>query len=177
MSGVAGTPWYVNHYFTNSDDTAGAEGATAAVLAFWDAIDGLQANEVSGVVDSVVPVLSPVTGEISGLLDGGGGVWQGDSAASLLPIASQGLIQWRTAVFVSGRELRGRTFIPGLSEDCLDADGTLASGAITGFQAAATALIGADESFCIWSRTHGQAAIVTSATFPDYFAVMRSRRD
>lgn len=177
MTGVAGTPWYVNHYFTNADDQTGADESVAAVQAFWDALDGLQANEVVGTIEALVSQINPVSGDLTGVWSTAGGSWQGDSAGQLLPVGACGLVQFRTGVFANGREVRGKTFVPGFTEDTNTATGTPGASTQTALVAAGTALMSADPSFCVYSPTNNLAAIVTSVTAWNKYAMVRSRRN
>lgn len=177
MTGVAGTPWYVNHYFTNADDQDGADQSVAAVQGFWDALDGLQANEVVGTIESLVSQINPVTGDLTGVWSTAGGSWQGDSAGQLLPVGTAALVQYRTGTFANGREIRGKTFVPGFTEDTNTPTGTPGASTQAALVTAANVLIGADPSFCVYSLMNHQAAIVTSATAWNKYAFLQSRRD
>lgn len=90
-------------------------------------------------------------------------------------------VEWRTDAIVSGRRLRGRTFVVPLTTACYEANGSLAAGIMATINSAATAF--RDDSFftdvspTIWSRTHGIQADITSHILPDEVAVLRSRRD
>lgn len=177
MTGVAGTTWYVNHYFTNADDQTGADESVAAVQGFWDAIDGLQANEVVGTIEALVSQINPATGLLTGVWTTAGGSWQGDSAAPLLPVGTCGLVQFRTGVFANGREIRGKTFVPGFTEDTNEPTGTPGASTQAALVTAGEVLMNADPSFCVYSIRNSQAAIVTSVTAWNKFALVRSRRD
>lgn len=177
LTGVAGSPAYLNHYFVGDDDAAEAQTAVTDVLAFWAALDGLMDNAVTITVEGEVPHLSASTGDIDGIFSVTGGTQQGDSAGLSLPTASQGLIQYATGLWTSGRRLTGRSFIPYLTADNLDADGTPGASTIAALITAGEILRDSDAGFVVWSRTHGVASAVLDVTSPNYFAVLRSRRD
>jgi hypothetical protein len=87
------------------------------------------------------------------------------------------LIKWRTGIYLAGREIRGRTFIPGL-DAFTNAEGvvdTTVHDALS--DDLATWLGGLSAPPLIWSRTHGDSAAVAAAEVWDQFAVLRSRRD
>lgn len=92
-----------------------------------------------------------------------------------------GRVEWRTEAIVAGRRLRGRTFFVPFTIGSYDGTGTLASATVTLLQTAAAAYF-SDAVFdqvdpCIWSRTHGILADITSVVVPDEVSVLRSRRD
>lgn len=93
--------------------------------------------------------------------------------------ATQGLVQWRTGVVRGGREVRGRTFIPGLTVGSLDG-GNLSGGARDAIGAAASALAGPITGFGVWSRpVEGRPGLLvqaSGATVWTEFAVLRRRR-
>jgi len=177
ITGVAGTPWYLNHYFLGDDDAGSAAAAVTQVGAFWAALDGLMDNALTITVQADVPTINVGTGEMTALNVDTPVVHGGDSAGDPLPFATQGGIQWNTDTFVGGRRLVGRSFLPGFTDDTLDTDGTPTAGTISGMVSAAAAIVGGDPAFCVWSRTHGNASSVESATVRDTYWVQRSRRD
>jgi hypothetical protein len=96
-----------------------------------------------------------------------------------MAFATQGLIRWRTGVFIAGRELRGRTFIPGATES-RSANGRPDSTYITTAETAAqdlldNAALGA--ALVVYSVTHRQVELVQSRSVWGQWAVLRSRRD
>lgn len=92
-----------------------------------------------------------------------------------------GRIEWRTEAIVAGRRLRGRTFFVPFTIGSYDGTGTLASATITLLQTEGLEYMDAGLLVavrpCIWSRTHGILADITSLAIPDEVSVLRSRRD
>lgn len=176
-SGVAGVPWYTNWYFGTADTQGNADAAVAKVAAFWDAVDGLMDNACTMLTETEVAVVDPATGDLTGVFSTAGDTETGDSAATPLPYANQGMITWNTGIFLAGRRFRGRTFIPGLTSDVLDTDGTFTGGTITGFNAGSTALIASTPVLLVYSRTHHVAHTVTGSLITDKPAILTSRRD
>lgn len=140
----------------------------AAVGISFDA-EAVMLNTTTGVLESVHPVdpPDPVTGNVS--VD-----------AYARPAGAR--VDWLTAAVVSGRRLRGRTFLVPTGFNTYDNTGTLTSSAITTLNTAAAAYY--DEPFgleavapSVWSRTHGIAADITGHEVPDEVAVLSSRRD
>jgi hypothetical protein len=170
---VQGAPWLNTLYF----GTAGtAANAVAAVGAFWGAVDAFIANDISWATLPDVDEIG-VDGSLTGIDSVTPATGTGTDTAEMLPFASQVSIRWRTGAVIGGRELKGKTYIPGLCTASLD-DGLLDSGAQAAIQTAADNLIGdVNSSFVIWSRVHAQQLLVAAATVDSDFAVLRSRRD
>lgn len=175
FTGVTGSPWLSTAFF---DEAGGdASDAVAAVATFWSALDTRLHVDVAWSTEPDVEIVDEVTGNITGIIGVPPTAGTGALAGELAPPATQALVRWRTGSFVGGREIRGRTFIPGLNVTAID-DGNLAAAVQVVFQDAAAALIADVASILvIWSRANGAAAPVVSASVWSQFAVMRSRRD
>jgi len=175
FTGVAGTPWYSNMYFEGGTPEGAAYGPM--VNSFWVAISSAIRNSVSWSVEPTYVVIESGTGAIQDIGDWEGAVGAGGSGVEALPWATQGLIHWHTSVYVSGRELRGRTFVPGLAEGA-NAEGVVSGAVQDQMQAAADGLIDdSSHAFTIYSPTHHVEHVVQSGAASGQFAVLRSRRD
>lgn len=175
MTGPPGAPYVATHYFAESDATAVAA-ATAAVAALWGAWDAQMTNQITWEIENEVTVLTEA-GTVTGsfLVDGQTGTGSGTSEP--LPIAAQALCQWRTGVYLAGREVRGRTFIPGLTSGAND-DGMLLQANRNLIDSAALTYVGA--SGCtpvVWSRARAQAIPISGGFAWSQFAMLTSRRD
>lgn len=166
-----GGPYYSNHYF----NSAVGDGGGGLVEDFWGAMSNHIATSATAHFDGTVEVIDSETGQLVNAIATDPWDVQGTASGSLASRATQGLIQWRTAQFVNGRRLRGRTFIPGV----LSADG--ASGIpggtyITALQAGIAVLEG--QGFVIYSTAHRTFGIVPvgASSAWEQFAVLRSRR-
>ena len=154
-----------------------AANANAAVGAFWLAAAGAMSSSYSATTEGEVAEIDIATGNVTGLVAVTPITHTGTSAAYRLPPATQGLIRWRTGTYVGGREIRGRTFIPGLTQDD-NTSGVPSSGMLSGLQTAANNLISDPlTDFVVYSRKNRDAAPVISGTPWAEFAVLRSRRD
>lgn len=174
-SSLGGAPYLATHYFIHGDTQAAADAAVAATGAFWGAVDAFMDNQTGWATEAEVAVLS-TAGVLEGILATTPATGTGGVAGQALPKVSQGLIRWITPAFISGRRLRGRTFVPSLST-ASNNDGVLAGATITGLNAAAAAFIAdATTTLAVWSKTSSTAANVASATTWSEFASMRSRR-
>lgn len=177
-NGVAGAPFYSNHYWTSDGTPETAQACVDAVDTFWSALTGNIVLALNYEVEGLVAEISDSTGDLVGAIDvnsqAGAGTFDGDQ----IPRQIQALVKWSTGVVVSGRFLKGRTFIPGLGETLNAAGGRPTSSIITLVTAAALSLIGDnDPELRIWSRTHGVSHPATGAVMWDQWATLRSRRD
>jgi hypothetical protein len=155
-----------------------AEAATDAMHTFWDDLNGALTNEVTFALDTVVNVVDPATGDVTGAI---GPVTtfdpvQGTDGTHTLPLATQGLIHLRTGTYVAGREVRGRIFVPCFGEDMSEA-GAPNAAAIGAMQTAINNLLGAIVGLKVFSRTHNVELAVISGQVSPKWAVLRSRRD
>lgn len=159
-------------------DTAGtAAQAHAAVRTFWTALGDHMRITVQWTVLGEVEEVDAASGSITGVTSTDQFASSGNSSGEPLPPATQGLIRWRTGFYFSGREIRGRTFIPGMLEGS-STNGAPASTALTTFNNAAAGLVGATNAeLVVYSRTHGTAAPAISGTAWSKWAQLRSRRD
>lgn len=176
-TGYQGVPYLSTHYFTRTDgDSAGY--AADAVQALWTGCVDVISSSLSWNVEPEVAVLDSTTGALTGVDNiGGGESGTGTASGEILPFSTQGLIRWQTGDVVSGRILRGHTFIPGATEVSSNL-GVPTSAYKTVVDAAVTDMLSSPSQFLIiWSRTHGAIGPVLSGSAWDQWAVLRSRRD
>lgn len=170
-----GGPYINVLYFQDLGGTA--QQAATAAGAFWDGLSAsLMSNQVTWAQDAEVETIS-TAGVLEGVTaitaDTGGGT----STSEALPPHVQALVRLRTGNIVSGRELRGRVFVPGMVEG-LNVAGRPASSLITDMNAAAATLIGAaNAEWMVWSKAHNVAHDVSSASTWTEWASQRRRRD
>ena len=117
------------------------------------------------------------SGEPVGLSNTTPATGTGGSGNGPIPLASQGLVRWLTGVFVDGRELRGRLFIPGVqgarTENGRPTSTFLSN--VAGF--VNEFLSNYESSFVIYSRAHRQMENVPAASIWGQWAILRRRRD
>jgi hypothetical protein len=185
FTGSTGTPYLNQFHFPGSGATDAAAAASAAST-FWQAISANMANNLSWTRSGEVEEFDPATGLTTAVHSTDPVSGAGVNAAEMLPFTSQALVRWRTGVFQDGREIRGRTFIPGLTQDEL-ADGLLLPAMQTLIANAAGTLA---DLLGVWSRPReasagppvvearaGQIVPVSASSVWNQFAVLRSRRD
>ena len=175
-AGLGGAPFYTQMFF---DDGVGVPSDVVdAVVAFWEALDTVIVNELTMTVEGVVAVVDETTGMITGVVSTGSGAGVvGTSVGEPAALATQGLIQWQTGDYVNGRQIRGKTFIPGVATSAVQA-GKPTAGYQAALNTAANALIAnASVVFGIYSRVNHTLRDVTVGSAWNDFAVLRSRRD
>jgi hypothetical protein len=174
LNGTQGSPYVMTHYFEGSGGTA-ASAAAAAVVAFMNALDAGITDQLVWEVESEVTELTEA-GLIVASHTTAGGTGVGAAASEPLPIASQGLIQWRTGTYLGGREIRGRTFVPGLTSGAND-DGRVAASTVTFLEGAGELLLAQPVVPVVWSRKHQNSIPISGVTVWSQFAMLTSRRD
>ena len=174
-SGGQGVPYLSTHYFDTSAGTV--NDAIASVQTFWTAVKSRISDQLSWTIPGDVTVIDVATGQPTGIAAGILQAGAGTDGSDPGPWAAQGLIRWRTGVFVNGREVRGRTFIPGIT-DAGVVDGVLNTFAVDEFNGAGAALISdAATIFGIYSRKSHTFHAAVAASAWTQLAVLRSRRD
>jgi hypothetical protein len=177
-TGVAGAPYYTNMYFNDDNTITPAQDAVNAVGTFWSALSGNIVNTVSYTVQGDVARINVATGQLQGAWAVTPVTAAGTAAVDQLPRQVQGLVRWETGTVVSGRFLRGRTFIPGLGETLNNPGGVPTPTLVALFGTAGAALIAdTGNELLVWSRAHGVANPVVSATGWSQWATLRTRRD
>lgn len=177
-TGVAGTPWYTNLYFTQVGGTTQAH--IDAVRDFWTNLAGSIRNVITITVEGDCSVVDDATGQVVGIDSATARTVVGGSATALLPIATQGLINTFTSTFVGGRQLRGKIYVPGLITTTSDALGAPTSTVKTLLLTQGALLVTNTSTpgpLRVWSKKNGTSAVVNAVTTPSKFAVLRSRRD
>lgn len=167
----------ITQHWLSSDDSAGVTAARAALSTWLTAVAGQCHTSLGFSLEPEVDVVDPNTGQVTGVLTAAALNVSGTNAGDLLPLATQWLCRWRTDDFVGGREVRGRTFIPGPTRNgALNGQPTTA--AIAALNAANATLVGDSAAgFAVWSRKLLSAHDVSSGSAWSKFAVLRSRRD
>jgi hypothetical protein len=181
FTGVSGTPWVATHYFNEAAGTAQA--AANAVGVFWGTVDNQMNNLVNWATEADVALIDIPTGALTSVQSTTPQTGTGASATGKMALVAQGLLRWRTNSVVNGRNLRGRTFIPGLVTSVSN-DGQVAVANQTSINGAGNALIAdASSDLVIWHRptesapASGVAGSATVATMWTQFAELRTRRD
>lgn len=162
-------------YSTN--DVGDAQDFIDGIEQFLNGIADRLNNNLTMQCENTVDEVDIATGDIISQTAVSAALIIGTDATEALPIATQGLVQARTGVFLGGREIRGRIFVPAFTETA-SSGGTPSSACKTDVNTqAGNFAADAAANWCVYSRTHHAAAGVTSATMWSQWAVLRSRRD
>jgi hypothetical protein len=164
------------HYFDATSPFT-AQDAADAVHAFWDTMKTQVISAYSFQVEPVVETINSTTGQPTGSVAVSSPLVTGTAGGGMIASSSQLLLRWRTGFYPYGREIRGRTFIPGLALSALGASGRPSAGALSTMASAATAIIGwTSSNFVVYSREHKVWALVSAGDPWAEFSVLRSRR-
>lgn len=178
IRGAGGAPMLSRLNFDSPSGTgsaAEAQSAANAVADFWIACAQWLSEALTWQVLTDVTQFEPSTGQTTATYPVGGQYGVFSAQANPLAWATQGLIRWSTGIYVAGRAVRGRTFVPGLTVSA-SADGTFGGAAKAAIEDAAQGLVDdADSTLAVVSK--GSIYAVTASSVWDQFAVLTSRRD
>lgn len=163
------------YYFRTVDGTA--QQAATAVATLWVALEPQLNGALTWTSNSQVDTIETTTGKVTASTAVTNATGVGDSASERLPEATQLLVRLRTGVYQNGREVRGRLFIPGMTE-ANSSNGTPLGAMVTSINSAFATLVGtANANWVVYSPRYLNAFDVSSANcWGDEFAVLRSRR-
>lgn len=174
-TGVAGSPYYITGYF---DFTAGtAQQAADAWRNFLAPSSTVYRTGLAFSTITEVGEVDPTNGNLIGLTTVSVAAMSMIGGTDPLPAATSLLIRWRTGQYIDGREIRGRTNIPGMMESG-STNGVPDAAVISAWQTRGTALAAlSNAKHVVWSKKAGGAAYTTSASPWTQWAILRSRRD
>lgn len=171
--GLGHSPKYTILNFDVPESIAAAAGHFGN---FLEAINFAFVNTMSWTFESEYRTLDENTGALLGIHNlpdppsGGPGI-----GSSQLADATQILLRWNTGTVVAGRQLKGRTFLPGIAASEIAA-GNLRPSSVTAIQTAIDSYTSTYQELGVWSRKHGIMQPVTSGSVWTEFAVQRRRR-
>nr|CRY97411.1 hypothetical protein [uncultured prokaryote] len=164
-----------NFYFDDDPSIPGFYGEFVA--AFWDEVSGAMFTPVRWEVEAEVTYLEDTTGQTTAVGTWAGASGTGKTNIDPLPYSTQFQVDWLTGVYAGGRQIRGKTYIPGLTEDTTTG-GVFNSNVVGPYLDAATQLISdGNGAMRVYSPTRNTSAVITGATTTPKPAVLRSRRD
>ena len=167
----------VSHFYFADGHT----GFTADVVTLFSAMVVRFPAGVTWSFPNTGDLINDVTGDLVGTWTDGVSDTESGSGSSGYAKGVGALIEWNTAGITNNRRITGRTFLAPLDGTAFQSDGTVNNTVVTEFQTAANAFLTAcDGNLRIWTRprsgTVGKSTPVTSATVPDRFTWLRSRR-
>lgn len=176
-TGVPGTPWFSNLYFEGGAATADA--ANAAVDTLMTSLAVIQSNQLAFTIEPTATILESTTGQPVDVTTTDGGTGVGGQAGDMVPRACQVLVRLDTGVFLEGRQVRGKFFLPGVGEAFNDGAGVPDADMLSGVLDTFTTLLEApgNPQLVVWSRARATVQVVTSAAVWSEWALLRTRRD
>ena len=174
-TGVAGSPYYITGYFDATFGTA--QQAADAWRAFLAPASTGYRTGLTFSAMTEVGIVDASTGDLTGLTPVTLAAMSMIGGTDPLPAATSLLIRWRTGQYTNGKEIRGRTNIPGMLET-FSTNG-LPDSALTGaWQTRATALLAsANARHVVYSKKNFGACVTTAGSPWSQWAILRSRRD
>lgn len=176
FTGPVGSPWLATNYLIAGGGLLVAD-AVAGVGGLWDDLKGLIKNNVSWTVQGQVDVIDVASGQPTSIASATPVTGTGTTSGDALPPATQGLLRWNTGFFISGRQVKGRTFVPGMTSSATT-NGAPSTSALSTMQTAMTNYAGLTLATpCIYSRVNHTTADISGGSPWTEYAVLRSRRD
>lgn len=167
-------------YFASAVQTV--EAAREAVGTYWESVNALLADGAEWTVRTTGREVDPENGALAGFW-ADPTPYTGFGAISGSPVANATMAvqQWLTESIVRRRQVRGRTFIPGLHPTSLF-NGQLSTGSVSALTAAGSTLVAdVDSTLVVWSRpvngVGGSEHGVSAASAWVELGVQRRRRD
>lgn len=166
-------------YFDSA--TATVEAQRIALAGFLAGLGDALGPATSGRIQQSGRVVSAETGTLVGFWDDPQARnFNGSGDQPTLSNATQLVVQWLTPDVVSGRRIRGRTFLPGVSSQTIS-DGEVRSAFVDQITTGANNFVSSGVGFGIWHRPNGGAPgshhLATSASLWSEFGVQTGRRD
>lgn len=175
ITGGPGGSELSTQYFNAASGTE--QQAADAVRAFWQALNNYIHSAYTLTVEPLVYSIDSTTGLATSTAGTTTSQVFGTDGNDPLPPATQGVVRAHTGLFIAGRELTGKLWVPGPTE-AKNTTGIPTGAYLTAVDAAAATLAsGANYEWVIWSRKHFQFFDVTSASTWNKWGVLRSRRD
>jgi len=166
----------LNTLYFGSTLTLTAQHAADATRAFWYAISNKIHTAYTMQVEPEVTEIADFTGHPIGVHTTVTAPVPGTDSGQPLPPATQGLVKFQTGIYYNGRQLQGKLYVPGPTEN-LNTTGVPLPVYITDIAAAATTMIADPNSdLLVFSRKNLNANGVTGASVWSQWAILKSRR-
>jgi hypothetical protein len=174
-TGLVGLPGVSVFYAPAGTDPSGD------LVTFFNAIKAQFPTGLSWGVPGRGDELNDATGALTGGWTGAGGATVLATGDSHFAAGCGAYVNWPTGTIVSGRRLRGRTFLAPIKSQAYETNGTIDNAVVTALLTAAQALA-ATNHITIWHRpdpvshTGGSSALANDAAIPDQVTSLRTRR-
>ena len=174
LPGPGDNPKYNIFHATDVADLAEIEDDLETFYGFWN---NWASDQYDAILEPEIRVMNTATGILTDVETFPGGGWTvagidpGEPMADVLSV----LIRWSTGSIVSGRFLRGRTFLPGLVAGLVN-DGNVLGAVVSDLTSGANGLATSGNGLGVWSRTHGVIHPFLGGSCWAEFATQRGRR-
>jgi len=178
ITNFTGAPYYSQLFFSKLPGIE-PDSATAHVYTFWNSYKAYMGEQCNVIVDPLVYVIDLDTGNtVDAISTDPQSDVSGTDEGDALPTFTQGLARFNTGVWYAGRQLKGRMFLPGITESNNNS-GVPAGGYVTAVSEYIETLATPTLSVIpvVYSRTHHVAAPMQGGTLWSKWATLRSRRD
>lgn len=172
-TGYLGAPGY-NTFYSTGSSLAAAEELAGAVSDYFTALQDNFSSTTAYSFFGEVEAFNPASGQTTGIEVVDTWVRNGTGGTDELPGGTALVVQYRTGIYLNGREVRGRHYLSGLGA-IADGDGEVVSSALTDIATAGAILIAAEGG--VYSPTNGIVAQIVAVTGWNRFGLIRSRRD
>lgn len=175
---TAGSPGGLTVMYFDPSSTAAQ--VRTAVATMWNAVDATLTTATSWTIDTSGRLIDEASGALTGFWNEASSK-TGSGATAGVPVANsaQVLIRWFTGEVVGGRQLQGRSYVPGLATSNT-VNGEVNSTAQNTILTAATALAQDSAGLLVWHRPGpngaGSYKHAPSAGVWNELAVLRKRR-
>lgn len=160
--------------------------AVKRVRAMWNSLATRLPAATVLTIDNVLVQIDQTTGQPTGAFVGTAAAAVTFSGATdPLPLSTQVLAQYTTGIFIRGRALKGRSFLPFFDENASSSGSGPNSGTITAVNTA-LGLLGTTVTSAIdqlvWNRPNpaipgsGQSEVITGRSCSSFWAVQKGRR-
>jgi hypothetical protein len=155
--------------------------ATVELGAFFTSLRPFFPTAVTWSVPGSGDVVDETSGLITGAWTAGTASTQTGTVAGAYVGGTGCYVRWQTAGIVSGRRVRGRTFLCPMPTGQFDANGTITDASITSINGFVTTLVGSGK-LLIWHRpttpggTDGSSHAVIAGSVLDKVTSLRTRR-
>lgn len=175
-TGLSTDPYYTNLFFL--DPLAEAQACVNTVRTLITNLAPGYTTYLQAHLQAEVVQIDPATDKATAAVSvSPGAVIPGTGSTELLPTQVQGLIKFNTPVYIAGRRIQGRMYVPGACEG--ENNQTPSSTYVARLQSAANgylaAAVTADVQPVIYSRKNGTYALISSAVGEGQWATLRGR--
>nr|CRY96212.1 hypothetical protein [uncultured prokaryote] len=173
-TGVGPTTDYTSFTF-GPEATTNKDGISPALEQAFQYLKNAITSSATVSFDGELKEIDPATGDVTAVFGGDAFVVQMAKTGEPLPTTIQGLLRLRTGIYNAGKEIRGRMFFPGFTED--NSDSGVPSATARGFMENFYDFLSFDDVVpVVYSPTHRTFANIASVNAWTQWAYLSGRR-